>query len=169
MASGKLRRLTFRERWYWAARSRLRMELGGLAFALKRGHKPEDYARELWGNGAVGWMGQVSPTPTRYLRKEARAISVLYPWVEASWGQDGAMRPWLTISRDCLAGWGPDRWALARSLGLAQEEVCRYCQEAFRVWGQQLGLAVSIDPQPDGTCLLKAERKRLGPRKNKEV
>lgn len=169
MASGKLRRLTLREKWHWAARSRLRMELDGLALALRRGQTPEDYARELWGRGAVEWMGQGTPTPSQYLRQEARALSVLYPWMEAAWGRGDRARPHLTLSRDCLAGWGPHRWALAQSLGLAPEQVCRYCQEAFRVWGLQLGLAISINPQPDGTCLLRAEKGRPQPPQDKEV
>lgn len=153
-----MKRLSVGERWLTAARSRLRVELSGLAFAVKNGHHPEDYASDLWGHGARGWMGAPDPDPLIYLRKEARAMSVLYPWIKASPHRVGRQGAELAICDGCLAGWGQDRWALSRSLGLSPDHVCRYCQEAFRVWGQQLNLNVTLTPQEDGSCLLRAAR-----------
>lgn len=162
MASGKLRGPTLRERWQRAACSRLKIELAGLAFARRRGCAPEEYARELWGRGAKGWMGKAHPTPLEYLRKEAEALAILYPWVEADPRQAAFGQAELLMTRGCLAGWEEERWTIAEGLGLSREEVCRYCQEAFQVWGQQLGLEVSATPQPAGGCLLRAQEIETG-------
>lgn len=153
-----MKELSDRERWQAAARSRLRMELSGLAFAARRGHSPEEYAQELWGRGARAWMGKTHPDPLEYLEKEAQGMATLYPWIETSTMPVGPALAELVMTGGCLAGWGEDPWALARRLGLSQDQVCLYCQEAFRVWGQQLGLAVSLQPQADGTCVLRAAK-----------
>ena len=57
--------------WRKTAKSRLRFELAGLAFACQRGSGPEDYARHLWNKSSVGWMGKAKPNATEYLLKEA--------------------------------------------------------------------------------------------------
>ncbi|MDO8691718.1 MAG: hypothetical protein Q7R39_17225, partial [Dehalococcoidia bacterium] len=150
------KRITVSERWLTAARSRLRIEVAGLAFAASRGYAPEEYARELWGRGAKGWMGQERPTPLEYLRKEAKAMATLYPWIKRTARQVAPGTAEMMICNGCLAGWGGDRWALSRSLGLSQVQVCQYCQEAFAVWGRQLGLDVTLTPRVDGTCVLRA-------------
>lgn len=152
----KTSRVSVGERWLTAARSRLRVELAGLAFAVKNGHTPEEYARELWGRGARGWMGKPDPDPLEYLQKEAKAMATLYPWIEGSPSRVAPGIAEMVICEGCLAGWGNDRWALSRSFGLSQEQVCRYCQEAFRVWGDQLGLEVTLTPQVNGTCVIRA-------------
>jgi len=154
-----VKRLSVRDRWQATARNRLRVELAGLAFATRHGHAPEEYAREIWGRGAKTFMGKDNPRALEYLLKEARAIAMFYPWVKASARRVAARRGEMVIADGCLAGWGDDRWAIARGLGLTREEVCRYCNEAFRVWGEQLGLDVSLTPQPDDTCVLSAAEK----------
>lgn len=58
-------------RWLLAARSRLRLELQGLAFAVSRGATPQEYARFLWSRGAAAWMGADSADADSYLLKEA--------------------------------------------------------------------------------------------------
>lgn len=151
-----MKRPTFRERWMATARNRLRVELAGLAFATRHGHTPEEYAGEVWGRGAGGWMGKPDPTPLEYLHKEAAALANFYPWVKASARRAAPGRAEFLLSEGCLAGWGEDRWAIATSLGLSRQDVCRYCSEAFRVWGEQMDLKVSITPLSDGTCLLSA-------------
>ena len=139
-------------RWHKAAKSRLRMELAGLAFALQHGFSPEEYARHLWGRGAVSWMGKENPTPKEYLRTEAEHLMVLFPWVDFQLKEyeDGVVE--LVFTNGCLGSWEDDRFALAHSLGLTRQEVCRYCQEAFRVWSRQLGLEALPLPRADNTC-----------------
>lgn len=152
-------RTSFRERWQATARNRLRLELAALAFASRRGHTPEEYAREIWGRGAKGFMGKDNPEALEYLLKEAKAIAMFYPWVRTSVRRAAPGRAEMTLSDGCLAGWGEDRWAIASSYGLTPEQVCRYCREAFRVWGEQLGLAVSLAPQNNDTCVVLAGKK----------
>ena len=153
-----MKRTSLRERWQATARNRLRLELASLAFATRHGHTPEEYAREVWGRGARGWMGKDSPKALEYLLKEAKAIATFYPWVKATPRKAGPGRAEAALTGGCLAGWGEDPWAIARGLGLTRADVCRYCHEAFRVWGQQLGLAVALTPQADDTCVLTARR-----------
>ncbi len=155
-----VRKTSVTERWMITAKSRLRVELSGLAFAIKHGHTPEEYAQELWGRGAKGWMGKPDPDPLEYLQKEARAVAIFYPWIKGTPRLVAPGRAEMTICEGCLAGWAEDRWGLSRSLGLSREDVCRYCQEAFRVWGGQIGLDVTLSPQNDGTCVLRAEVKK---------
>ena len=148
------------KRWRRTARSRLRFELGGLAFGLKMGASPEDYARHLWSTGAREWMRKADATAGEYLLKEAEAFAALCPEVSCEPGAVDGSEASLTFTRGCLGGWGKDPWTVARSLGLTQNDVCRYCQEAFRVWSEQLGLDACPEPQSDGTCVLKAESRR---------
>lgn len=143
-----------REVWRRTARSRLRLELAGLAFACQHGFRPEDYAHHLWGKGAVGWMKKARPGAAEYLRKEARAFGQFYPAVSFTIVAAGDDRAELIFSKGCLGGWGHDPWALARSLGLTQRDVCAYCRESFRVWAEQLGLSVHIGPEKDRSCRL---------------
>src|SRR3989304_2760699 len=75
--------------WRKTARSRLRFELAGLAFALQKGFSPEDYARHLWSQGAVGWMTKEAPGAGEYLLKEARAFRTFYPEVSFTMVQEG--------------------------------------------------------------------------------
>ncbi|MBI4294598.1 MAG: hypothetical protein HY669_00315 [Chloroflexi bacterium] len=142
--------------WLRVAKSRLRLELRGLALAMSRGAVPQEYARVLWGEGAVSWMGTASPDAQSYVLKEAAAIAVLFPWVNIGQGKMTPERAELLFSGGCLCGYGEDRWALARSLGLGRTDLCRYCSEAFQVWGQQLGLKVTPHPGRDNSCRLEA-------------
>lgn len=101
-------------------------------------------------------MDTDSAAADSYLLKEAAAIAILFPWVHVVPGRMTPQRAELTFSGGCLGGYGEDRWALARSLGLGRTAVCRYCSEAFKVWGKQLGLKIACHPQRDGTCKLQA-------------
>ncbi|MBI2830453.1 MAG: hypothetical protein HYX81_04760 [Chloroflexi bacterium] len=155
-------------KWRRTARGRLKFELAGIAFALKHGLTPEDYARHLWSTGAMKWIdagnpafkstGKVIPTVREYILKEAEAFQTLYPEVvfELSVLDDDEAE--LTFTRGCLGGWGTDQWAIARSLGLSKKDVCRYCQQAFRSWSEQLGLEACPEPDNLGTCVLRAKR-----------
>lgn len=148
-----------RAQWLKTARSRLRFELGGLAFAMQKGVTPEEYADFLWGKGAKTWMGKNRPSAGEYLKKEAEAFGRFYPEVGIEVVQAEKDRAELTFVEGCLGGWGKERWALARNFGLSQLDVCRYCFEAFGVWVKQLGLRTVIGLQPDGThCILRVSR-----------
>lgn len=138
--------------WQKAAKSRLHFELAGLAFACQRGFRPEDYARYLWSRGAVSWMGKASPGADEYLLKEAQAFREFWPRVSFTIVEADEGKAELVFTDGCLGGWGVDRWALAKSLGLTKDEVCAYCRESFSVWAEQLGLRASIGPDGDGTC-----------------
>ncbi len=146
-------------RWRRAARSRLRVELAGIAFCRQLGLTPEHWARHLWSEGAVTWMGKENPTAAEYLTKEASAFNFLYPgspYHIDNLEEDTAR---LTFRRGgCAGGWGQDQWGMARRLGLGKGHVCRYCREAFRLWSAQLGLGAITTPQLDGTCVFTVER-----------
>jgi len=147
------------QNWRRAAFSRLRMELAGIAFARKHGFTPEDYARHLWGQGAVEWMGKPDPTAAEYLMAEVEAFHRLYPSVRFEIEELSDDRSQLTFQQGtCLGGWGVDQWGLARRLGLGKGHVCRYCREAFRVWARQLGLEACTHPQMRDICILRVER-----------
>ena len=143
-----------------AARSRLRLELQGLAFAISRGATPEEYARFLWGSGAVRWMGCHAPGVDEYLLKEMDSMSRLFPWIKAVQADISPDEGEVVFAQGCLGGWGENRFALARSLGLNRSAVCRYCAEACLVWGAQLGL--KVEPKPGlgckGGCCLTAKK-----------
>ncbi|MBI4303287.1 MAG: hypothetical protein HY665_02980 [Chloroflexi bacterium] len=143
-----------------AARSRLYVELAGLAFAVQKGFSPEEYARHLWSKGAARWMGKTSPDAAEYLLKEAEAFQCLFPSVVFEVIETGKESAELAFVKGCLGGWGKDPWNLARSLGLTKENVCRYCRESFRVWAEQLGLDAHTEPQENGTCRLRAVRRK---------
>lgn len=140
--------------WHRTAKSRLRFELSGLAFACQSGFRPEDYARHLWGKGAIRWMGKAQPTAAEYLLKEVQAFKQFYPDVSFAIVEAMDERAELVFTKGCLGGWGTDSWALAKSLGLTKEDVCAYCQEAFLVWAGQLGLRACIGLEEDETCRL---------------
>ncbi len=144
-----------KRRWRRTARGRLKFELAGLAFAIKSGFTPEDYARHLWSTGAVKWMGKATPTAKEYLLKEAEAFRELYPEVTFELGKLDNDEAKLIFTRGCLGGWGKDQWAMAQNLGLSQEQVCRYCRQAFLTWASQLGLRACPEPQADETCVLR--------------
>lgn len=141
--------------WRRTARARLKMELAGLALAKKLGLSPENYARHLWSAGAPEWMGKTVPTAKEYLLKEAEAFEALFPEVKFKLEKLESGQAELTFTGGCLGGWGKDQWSIAKSLGLSQEEVCRYCCEAFRRWAAQLELEATTEPQADGRCVLK--------------
>ncbi|MBI2854618.1 MAG: hypothetical protein HYX87_06845 [Chloroflexi bacterium] len=141
-----------------AARSRLKLELQGLAFAVTHGATPEEYARFLWGTGAQRWMGKDSPAADEYLLKEEEAMSHLFPWIKAQRVKMSPTEAEAVLLGGCLGGWGEKRFNLARSLGLFRKEVCRYCIEACRVWGEQLGLKVVPVPKCRAGCRLTVSR-----------
>ncbi|MEW6141808.1 MAG: hypothetical protein AB1597_01435 [Chloroflexota bacterium] len=99
-------------------------------------------------------MGKENPDAAEYLRKEAGACREFYPEVAMSLIKARPGMAELVFTRGCLGGWGDDQWALARSLGLNKKRICAYCQESFRVWTKQLGLASHIGPSTDGHCHL---------------
>ncbi|MEE8470597.1 MAG: hypothetical protein V3S51_04635 [Dehalococcoidia bacterium] len=144
--------------WQRTAKSRLRFELAGLAFARQKGFRPEDYAQHLWGKGAQRWMDKATPTAAEYLLKEAHAFKQFYPEVSFTVAEASDERAELVFTEGCLGGAGRDRWVLARSLGLTKEDVCAYCQEAFSVWAGQLSLCACIGPEDEICRLLVVKR-----------
>ncbi len=140
--------------WRKTAKSRLRFELAGLAFACHGGSDPEDYARHLWAKGSVRWMGKAQPNAVEYLLKEARAFREFYPEVSFEIVESGDARAELVFTEGCLGGWGRDPWAMARNLGLSKKDICAYCRESFRVWAGPLGLRTDIGPDKDENCRL---------------
>ena len=140
--------------WRKTAKSRLRFELAGLAFARQRGFSSEDYARHLWSTGSVHWMGKTKPNAMEYLLKETEAFREFYPDVSFKIVEAGDERAELVFTKNCLGGWGTDRWALARHLSLARDDICAYCWESFLIWAEQLGLSAQIGPKNDTTCYL---------------
>jgi hypothetical protein len=140
--------------WRKTAKSRLRFELAGLAFTRQKGFSSEDYARHLWATGSVRWMGKAKPNAMEYLLKETEAFQQFYPDVSFKIVEAGDERAELVFTEGCLGGWGTDRWALARHLNLAKDDICAYCQEAFLIWAEQLGLSAQIGPKNDATCRL---------------
>ena len=143
--------------WRRAARSRLSMELGGLSFALKQGFSSFEYAAHLWRQGAPRWMGKPDPSPEEYIRREIEAAQVLFPEVEMQWAGASDGHAEAHFVEGCPGGWGKDRWAVARRQSLEPADVCAYCRSAFQTWGTALGLWVTTNPQPDGTCRLEAK------------
>jgi len=145
-----------------AARSRLRLELQGLAFAISRGAAPEEYARFLWSDGAAKWMGSGSPGADEYLAKEEEAFASFFPWIMVRHELMSSGVAEVVLSGGCLGGWGENRFTLARSLGLNRSALCRYCIEACRAWGEQLGLKVEPMPGPGcrGGCKLRAVKRK---------
>lgn len=140
--------------WRKTAKSRLRFELAGLAFACHRGANSEDYARHLWAKGAVRWMGKAKPNATEYLLKETTAFREFYPEVSFEIVESGEARAELVFTEGCLGGWGRDPWAVARNLGLSKKDICAYCRESFSVWAEQVGLIARIGPEGNEPCRL---------------
>ncbi|GEM_PF-1259911 len=140
--------------WRKTAKSRLRFELAGLAFACHRESNAEDYARHLWAKGSVHWMGKANPNAAEYLLKEAKAFREFYPEMSFEVVESGDARAELVFTDGCLGGWGRDPWAIARNLSLSKKDICTYCREAFRIWTQPLGLRTDIGPKKDENCRL---------------
>ncbi len=136
------------------------MELAGLAFACQKGFSPEEYARHLWGKGAARWMGKDRPDAGEYLLKEAEAYHSLFPDVSFEVTETGQERAELVFTKGCLGWGGKEPWKLARSLGLAKKDVCRYCQESFRLWAGQLGLNTEIGQDKDKICRLRVVKEK---------
>jgi hypothetical protein len=145
--------------WRRTARSRLKFELAGVAFAQKHHLTPEDWAKHLWSKGAVKWMGKATPTAAEYLLKEAAAFKALYPEVVFNLGEMGENQAELVFTDGCLGGWGKEQWTVATSLDLLKGDVCRYCRESFQVWARQLGLEASTDPRPNSVCVFRVRKK----------
>ena len=159
MPEGKSGTDSIRDLWLKTARGRLRLGLGGLAFAMERGFSPEDYARHLWGKGARTWMGKDEPSAAEYLDKEAEAFRCFYPDVDFKVTRAGEESAEIVFTEGCLGGWGDAPRALASSFGLTREDVCRYCREAFRLWAGQLRLLATIGPEGSDTrCVLRVQR-----------
>lgn len=147
--------------WLRTARSRLKFELAGIAFAQKHGLTPEAWARHLWSTGAIKWMGKAAPTATEYLLKEAAAFKILYPEVVFRLGKLSEEEAELVFTSGCLGGWGKEQWAVASNLDLLKGDVCRYCRESFRIWARQLGLEASPESKANQTCILRVKSKTV--------
>jgi len=145
-----------RRNWRRTARGRLRFELAGIAFARAQGKRPEDWAAHLWSHGAQRWLGDATPAANEYLDHEVEAFGALYPEVRLERAEWTATRAELRFTRGCLGGWGRDRWSIARALGLEPDDIGRYCAEAFRLWGAQLGLSVEHRFDAEHLCTLVA-------------
>ena len=104
-------------------------------------------------------MRKAKPNAIEYLLKETEAFQQFYPDVSFKIVEAGDERAELVFTEGCLGGWGADRWAPARSLGLTKKDICPYCQESFLVWAEQLGLFVRIGPEGDGSCRLLVRRR----------
>jgi hypothetical protein len=145
-------------RWQIVARGRLYFELAGLAFAVKSGHSPEDFARHIWGQGAARWMGKPDPTAQEYISKEVEAHEDFIPGIQIRRDVMTDREAQVSLLNCCWNGYGEKRWGTAAYWGLELEQVCRFCHETYRVWGQQLGLTVTTRQQADGSCILRATR-----------
>jgi hypothetical protein len=149
-----------RKQWRAAANGRLKFELAGLSFALKNGFTPEEYAKHLWTTGAEKWMHKPHPTAQEYILHEAAAFKTLYPDVTFTTRELPEGGAELLFPKGCcLGGWGKDQWAMAKNLGVDKGSFCRYCNQAFRSWSEQLGLEAHTEPDQDGTCVLRASVK----------
>ncbi len=151
---------SIRDAWHRTAKSRLRLELAGLAFARQHGFRPEDYARHLWGKGAKGWMGKARPSAEEYLLRETQAFRQFYPDISFEIAEAGDEKAELVFTDGCLGSGRADNWALAKSLGLTKQDICAYCRESFLIWAEQMGLATRIGPDKGGTCRLQVLRPR---------
>jgi len=149
-----------RKHWQEVARGRLKFEMAGLSFALKHGFTPEEYAKHLWTTGAEKWMRRSHPTAREYVLREAEAFKTLYPAVTFSTGKLTDHEAELLFPKGCcLGGWGKEQWSVAKSVGVDKDSFCRYCNQAFRSWAEQLCLEAHTEPHPDGACVLRARTK----------
>ena len=144
--------------WREVARGRLYFELGGLAFAIKRGASPTEFGRHVWGHGAVQRQGKPDPGAQEYMRGEAKEHLHFIPDIQVNFDVLEDDLAQMTISNGCWGGYGKKRWGAASYWGLTQDQVCEYCHECYRAWGEQLGLSITTNPQPDGTCVIRATR-----------
>lgn len=147
-----------KKKWKATANSRLNMELAGLSFALKKGYSPGEYAQHLWSKGAKRWIKKDRPTSGEYVERELEAFSVLFPHVRAKVEKCNDNVAEIIFTKGCPCGWGKDKWSKARRWELTPEDVCRYCMAAFSIWGEQLGLHITLKPQKDGRCILTVRR-----------
>lgn len=99
-------------------------------------------------------MGKRNPNPSEYVQREALAMKTLFPGVDfqASLGDGRAAE--IVFTRGCLGTWGEESWLTARKWGLTPEEVCSYCQEAFRLWASALELEAEMTPGREG-CFMR--------------
>ncbi len=164
MLKVKSRKESISASWRKTSLGRLRLELGGLSFALQKGFSAKDYACHLWSKGAKTWMGSSSPNAKEYLLKEAEAFRCFYPEVVFKITEAKEDKAELLFIKGCLGGWGEDLWRLAHSLSLSRKDVCAYCHESFSIWTKQLNLKVHIGPRGDKICRLQVikEVKRRG-------
>lgn len=146
------------ELWREVARGRLHFELGGLAFAVGKGFSPAEFGRHLWGHGAVQWVGKPDPTAREYMLAEAQEHHHFIPDIRVTFDRLEDNLAQMTISNGCWGGYGKRPWATASYWGLTQNQVCEYCHECYRAWGEQLGLTITTNPQSDGTCVIRATR-----------
>ncbi len=152
-----------KRRWRRTAWGRLKFELAGIAFAIKSGQTPEDWAEHLWSNGAVKWIGKTDPTAAEYCAKEVEAFRTLYPEVAFEVTKQADNEAELVFARgSCLGGWGKNQWGMARNMGLGKGHVCRYCRQSFRTWADQLELLACPEPQTNGTCVLGVSERTRG-------
>ncbi|MDP2661045.1 MAG: hypothetical protein Q8R28_09990 [Dehalococcoidia bacterium] len=145
------------ELWRAVARGRLYFELGGLAFAVKKGFTPTEFGLHVWGHGAAMRAGK-SPTAKDYMLGEAQEHVSFIPEIQITYDYLEDDRAQMTLSNGCWGGYGKKRWGTAAYWGLSQEQVCEYCHECYRTWGDQLGLSITTNPQADGTCFIRATR-----------
>ena len=144
--------------WREVARGRLYFELGGLAFAIQKGSTPTEFGRHVWGHGAVQRQGKPDPTAQEYMRGEAKEHVHFIPDIQVNFDVMEDDTAQMTLSNGCWGGYGKKRWGTASYWGLSQDQVCEYCHECYRAWGEQLGLAITTNPQTDETCFIRATR-----------
>lgn len=145
------------ELWRTVARGRLYFELGGLAFALQKGSTPAEFGRYVWGHGAVQRVGK-DPLARDFVESEARELGHFIPDIQISFDELGDDLAQMYVADGCWGGYGKRRWGTAAYWGLTQDQVCDYCHECYRAWGEQLGLTITTNPQADGRCLIRATR-----------
>ncbi|MDP2936408.1 MAG: hypothetical protein Q8O86_07955 [Dehalococcoidia bacterium] len=144
--------------WREVARGRLYFELGGLAFAVQKGFTPTEFGRHVWGHGAVQRTGKADPTALEYMGGEAKEHLHFIPDIQVHFDVMEDDLAQMTLSNGCWGGYGKKRWGTASYWGLSQDQVCEYCHECYRAWGEQIGLSITTNPQADGTCFIRATR-----------
>lgn len=144
--------------WREVARGRLYFELGGLAFAVRKGFSPTEFGRHIWGHGAVQHVGKPDPTAREYMLREAQDLSHFIPDIQLTYDSLEDALAQMTLSNGCWGGYGKKRWGTASYWSLTQDQVCQYCHECYGAWGEQIGLTITTNPQADGTCFIRATR-----------
>lgn len=144
--------------WREVARGRLYFEMGGLAFAVKKGFTPTEFGLFIWGHGAVAVVGKPDPTATEYMLSEGKEHISFIPEIQVNYDYLEDDRAQMTISNGCWGGFGKKRWGAISYWSLTQDQVCEYCHECYRAWGDQIGLTITTNPQEDGSCQIRATR-----------